>query len=414
VASFAVVAVRTGGVSSAPRLFQISYLAACGGYWLLLSRIRRAEGGIGLGRWTLWLAGMILLRVTLAGTSPSDDVYRYVWEGRVQQAGLSPYVVPPDDARLSHLRDDAWTRINHPDFPAIYPPLAQLQFRLAAAIHPSVYLIKGIHVVWDVLIVAVLAAMLRRRGRTPHLAAAYGLCPLVLAAFAVEGHLDSLMLLLTLLSIEAFDRRRLLWAGIALGSAVAAKTIVLALLPWFILRSWRVAVIALAVTALWYVPFGTTGLDGLANLLRFGEMEEFFSFLGSLHVLDLDTDGGRLAAVAGLVATCLLAALRMRDVVRYGMVALSAVLLTLPVVHYWYVTWVLAFTPLAFRWAWPIAAAAFATYFEAAVIAEATGTWLMPAWTSVVTWVIVVVTFAVTSTPTTTVRRGDDGGEPAA
>ena len=59
-----------------------------------------------------------------------------------------------------------------------------------------------------------------------------------------RGHLDSLMLLLSVAMIWAFDAKRLVVAGIALGSAIAAKTIVVVLLPWFLLRAWRVALVA--------------------------------------------------------------------------------------------------------------------------------------------------------------------------
>jgi hypothetical protein len=40
------------------------------------------------------LAGAVLFRVTLlpARSTPSDDVYRYQWDGRAQRAHLNPYV----------------------------------------------------------------------------------------------------------------------------------------------------------------------------------------------------------------------------------------------------------------------------------------------------------------------------------
>jgi hypothetical protein len=35
-----------------------------------------------------------------------DDLYRYVWDGRVQAAGLNPYSYAPADPELAALRDD--------------------------------------------------------------------------------------------------------------------------------------------------------------------------------------------------------------------------------------------------------------------------------------------------------------------
>lgn len=398
----------TGGASIAPRMFQGAYLLGFVGYALIVLTIVRSKHSTALGRWSWWLIGAAVLRFIPTGTPPSDDCYRYVWEGRVQSAGYSPYVLPPNDPKLVELRTDDWSRINHPHFPAIYPPLAQLEFRLAAAIHPSIYTVKVLHVVWDLLTIALLGVVLRRRGLAPHFAAVYGLCPLVLAAFAVEGHVDSLMLLLTVGALWAFDAKRLVLAGAALGSAIAAKTVVIVLLPWFLLRAWRVALVAGVVVVLWYVPFGTTGLDGLANLRRFGEMQEFFSFLGSLSVLDLDTDFGRLCAVVVLAIAVAVIAIRSRDVGRQAGLSLGAVILTLPVVHFWYLTWVLVFVPFTQRWTWPVTACACVLYFEASVRAVHNGEWLMPGWASVAVWVVFLATWIVSSAPRQTGQDADE------
>ena len=53
----------------------------------------------------------IAWRVVLAAGPPlaSDDVYRYLWDGRVQQYGYSPYAAAPDDPGLAalHTASDA-------------------------------------------------------------------------------------------------------------------------------------------------------------------------------------------------------------------------------------------------------------------------------------------------------------------
>src|ERR1700757_5463687 len=48
-----------------------------------------------------------LLRLTVLFASPylSDDIYRYVWDGRVQAAGINPYRFVPADPALQGLRD---------------------------------------------------------------------------------------------------------------------------------------------------------------------------------------------------------------------------------------------------------------------------------------------------------------------
>src|SRR5687767_1762069 len=69
-----------------------------------------------------------LFRLSLLFAPPflSDDIYRYVWDGRVQAAGINPYRHIPADPVLADLRDDKiYPKINRRDYaPTMYPPLA--------------------------------------------------------------------------------------------------------------------------------------------------------------------------------------------------------------------------------------------------------------------------------------------------
>ena len=80
------------------------------------------------GSLRLVLAIGLLFRVSLLWSDPglSDDHYRYVWDGRVQLAGINPFLYAPDDEALRHLRDDGYEGINHKEIPTVYPPLTQL------------------------------------------------------------------------------------------------------------------------------------------------------------------------------------------------------------------------------------------------------------------------------------------------
>ena len=80
-----------------------------------------------------WLAVLFVLaaamQAILVFTRPtlSDDMYRYVWEGRVQVvSGLSPYRYPPSAPELASLRDPSiWASVNRKPAVTIYPPLAE-------------------------------------------------------------------------------------------------------------------------------------------------------------------------------------------------------------------------------------------------------------------------------------------------
>ena len=51
----------------------------------------------------------IVFRAVLVPNDPallSTDMYRYVWDGRVQQHGINPYLYAPSSEQLRSLRDD--------------------------------------------------------------------------------------------------------------------------------------------------------------------------------------------------------------------------------------------------------------------------------------------------------------------
>ena len=58
----------------------------------------------------MWVVLLVAaaLRLPLIVSPPflSTDIYRYVWDGRVQAAGVNPYRYLPADPALASLRDD--------------------------------------------------------------------------------------------------------------------------------------------------------------------------------------------------------------------------------------------------------------------------------------------------------------------
>ena len=67
-----------------------------------------------------------LLRILVLPMTPglSDDVYRYVWDGRTAWAGWNPYALAPDAPELEGLRDENWAKVDHRDVETVYPPFA--------------------------------------------------------------------------------------------------------------------------------------------------------------------------------------------------------------------------------------------------------------------------------------------------
>jgi len=375
-----------GGIEPDVRLFQAAYIMGFAGYLLLVVVALRKPPDSRTTHWPWWLVGCLALRVILIATTPSDDTFRYIWEGRIQLAGFNPYAHAPDDPALTHLRNDDWASINHPDYPAIYPPVAQATCLLAAAIHPSPMTVKCIIVFCDLLVILLLASVLRAMNQPPHGALLYALCPLVLTSFAVEAHIDSVMLLFTLLSVSAAQAKRLNLAAIALGLAISSKLIVIILLPWLFFRSRRSAILAIMVFAMTYLPYASAGESLIESLSRFGGGTSFFSLGETLGILDFSSTATKLFVVIVLVSWISLVSFRTTAYTHAASASLTILLLLMPIIHYWYLTWVIVFVPFVRQWRWIAAALAMVAYFEAHATRAYTGAWVMPTWSPMIAW----------------------------
>ncbi|HET6476589.1 MAG TPA: hypothetical protein VFH93_10995, partial [Thermoleophilia bacterium] len=73
------------------------------------------------------IVAAVLLRLIFLPVMPSlsDDYHRYVWDGRVQLAGVNPYKYRPYEHQLDRVAYSGRDLINHDELKTVYPPLAQ-------------------------------------------------------------------------------------------------------------------------------------------------------------------------------------------------------------------------------------------------------------------------------------------------
>ena len=144
--------------------FLVGYMAMSTVYILavyyVLNHTDRAHNRRGLLAWTLIVA--MALRAIFLFTPPvlSDDIYRYVWDGRVQNEGLNPYAYAPAAPQLEHLRDPIYQSINNKELPTIYPPMMQVVLMASTLLSESVFGMKATFVVIDVALIGILVILL--------------------------------------------------------------------------------------------------------------------------------------------------------------------------------------------------------------------------------------------------------------
>ena len=171
--------------------------------WRIPKRISKTEKAIAFGQISavILLFAIIFHATLLFSSSPlSNDIYRYYWDGKVINSGLNPYAYSPDADQLSSLRDSNWENIMNKDVSTMYPPLSQGVFAAAYSIFPSTFTLRLCSVSFNLLSIWVLILILKKLRLDVRYSVIYAWSPLAVIEFANSGHIDSLAVLLVLLS----------------------------------------------------------------------------------------------------------------------------------------------------------------------------------------------------------------------
>ena len=187
----------------------------------------------------LFFAGGYRAVLVLQRPYLSTDVYRYVWDGRVQAAGINPYRYVPEAAELSGLRDDVvFPNLNREDrnWLSPYPPGAQMFFLAVSWVRPmSVTALKAAVSSFDLITVFLLMLVLAWSGIDPARAIIFAWHPLVIFEGAHSGHFEAVYITFLAVAVLAWSRRRHVLTGFALGLATLVKFYPVILLPTFLL-----------------------------------------------------------------------------------------------------------------------------------------------------------------------------------
>jgi hypothetical protein len=330
-------------------------------YLLALGVIRRSPGSRRGLAVILGVAVAMRIAVLLAPPYLSSDVYRYVWDGRVQGAGINPYRYIPADPALAHLRDaDIFPRINRGNYaPTIYPPAAEAIFYGVTRISERVTAMRAAMVVFEAAAVALLLSLLAGAGLPATRIIVYAWHPLPLWEFAGSGHIDAAIIAFVALAL--WTRRSAGWlAGPARARAVLVKIYPIVVFPALWRRwNWRMPVLFAAALGLAYLPFLGVGWGVFGFLPGYMAEEGFNSGGGGFYLLSAAQAVLPLAGVPDIAylaaASCLLAGLAIclvrrgeggpGDVFAAGLLAGAFVVLVSP--HYpWYFAWLIIFACL--------------------------------------------------------------------
>ncbi|MGB5349594.1 MAG: hypothetical protein WBN10_08340 [Polyangiales bacterium] len=326
----------------------------------------------------------------------SDDLYRYLWEGRMWLEGFNPYRLAPDDLALAPLRDEVWKNINNPAIGSIYPPLSQLLFVLVAWFGGQVWVLKLL----ALLAHAGTAAFVARIVKSREAPFAIALNPLLLSESALNGHLDILCGLALLVTAWALTQQRYLRASIAVCVTVGLKVVGLALLPLFARRP-KVLLGTAFASLLLLVPLfverapadPVSGAGQFAS--RWRGNESLFALADWASRQAFGDTSADLAArsMTGLVFLVLCAFVVHRRVpsLAAARVLIWSVLLLSPQVHPWYLAWLLPLELVAAGSAGLVWSAAVLCAYAPLDLWVSQGLWRIPPWLQVFEYSIVAL-----------------------
>lgn len=317
------------------------------------------EAGWG-GRSIYFIVGIaVLLRLGPLLLPPylSNDVYRYVWDGWVQGAGVNPYRYIPSDEALRALRDDMiYSNINRVGYArTIYPPAAEMIYFAVTRIADSVTAMKLAMLAFDGGTIGLIVYLLRQTRAPQEQVLIYAWHPLTVWEIAGSGHVNSVLCFLLTLAFVARQKNWPIWTGAALAGATLIKYFPILLVPALYRRwNWRMPIALLVTIVLLYLPYVSAGRNVLGFLPGYIAEERFIAGGGFYWLTLLEYLTGRsdppvlsyavlaAAVLGGAGLFVLLHPWRGEYGYAVGCLILSLLLYTLVTPHYaWYFLWLL-------------------------------------------------------------------------
>jgi hypothetical protein len=224
---------------------------------------------------SLLVAGLLfaaLFRLSIIFSPPylSDDIYRYIWDGRVQAARINPYRYVPADESLAQLRDQKiYPNINRRDYaPTMYPPVAEGAFLLITRLSESVTWMKAAMVAFEAVAIWAIIQLLSSFGFARQRVLIYAWHPLAIWEFAGSGHLDALAIALIALALLAHRKRAEALTGVLLACATCVKIFPVVLFPaLYLRRKWKMPLAFVVTVLIAYLPYLSVGPTGVLGFL---------------------------------------------------------------------------------------------------------------------------------------------------
>ncbi|TDB63747.1 hypothetical protein [Arundinibacter roseus] len=244
-------------------------LLSAAGYGWLLYGLQRTDTSLLLSLWgalfllyalafyykaeqhfSLFLVAALVFRCVGLWSVPvlSDDVFRFIWDGRLLAQGHNPYMYLPselvatDIATQAGLTPELFQRLNSPAYYTVYPPLLQLWFWVSTLLTSSesatIFWLRLPLVLGEFASLWLLFQLLQKMGKNKQEVRRgtllYALNPLVIVELIPNVHYEGLMICFVLACLYFYPNKNKIGSAFFLSLAVGVKLLPLIFLPTLI------------------------------------------------------------------------------------------------------------------------------------------------------------------------------------
>lgn len=199
-----------------------------------------------------WIGFAILLRFAQLFHLPnlSDDLYRFIWDGRLWLNGINPFEQLPsyymtEQITLQGINEGLYNQLNSPEYYTIYPPIAQLNFVVACWLFPnsiwgSAFVMKLLLFAFECGSIFLILKLLRHWKMPERRILIYGLNPLIVLEITGNLHFEGAMIFFLLLAIWWLAQQKWQLSAVVMSLSIASKLLPLMFLPLLIKRlGWK-------------------------------------------------------------------------------------------------------------------------------------------------------------------------------
>ena len=194
----------------------------------------------------------IVIRVVLLFVEPnlSDDFYRFIWDGRLLNHGINPFLELPsyyieNQLHSDFLTTDLYENLNSQNYYTVYPPVLQAVFAVATFLFPksifgNIFVMKAFLLLFEIGSIVLIMRLLKHFKMPKENVLLYALNPVVILEIVGSIHFEGAMIYFSLLAIWLLVREKWHWSGLSMSVAIVAKLLPLMFLPFLLKRfRWR-------------------------------------------------------------------------------------------------------------------------------------------------------------------------------